>query len=240
MVEFLRKFPFQKMKRRPSKMLPGSGICFCAGDQRAMLFRAGFRRRMRASQGAPTRRLKTCICGSRSRNNYLNFYRAGQSVAKVGFVNGRLTAKIHNKYVYSEKGEGQRYVKLTGSKLVDDERDIKGLRRSVRIARMDVRGVILTTVARKSSSWIVSSGATRTRSTSKWRSRMLSQKNNASRRAWIPLHSNPTAISGRSSFGRPSSRMIPASAEKAPVGRKSSISSTSILSGSAMPIMRLQ
>src|SRR5580704_8115681 len=48
------------------------------------------------------------------RNGYLNFYRAGQSVAKVCFVRqGKLQAKIHNKYVYGKGGSGGSYVTLT-------------------------------------------------------------------------------------------------------------------------------
>jgi hypothetical protein len=48
------------------------------------------------------------------RCGYLNFYRAGQSVAKVSFNRGgKLQAKIHNKYVYGIDGSGQRYVTLT-------------------------------------------------------------------------------------------------------------------------------
>jgi hypothetical protein len=47
------------------------------------------------------------------RNGYLNFYRAGQSVAKVTFDRRRKPqAEIHNKYVYDD-GTGQDYVKLT-------------------------------------------------------------------------------------------------------------------------------
>src|ERR1700724_3290325 len=48
------------------------------------------------------------------RNGYLNFYRAGQSVAKVGFDDGwKLQAKIHSKYVYGKRGRDQSYVTLT-------------------------------------------------------------------------------------------------------------------------------
>ncbi|MDQ6868274.1 MAG: hypothetical protein M3178_07680 [Pseudomonadota bacterium] len=48
------------------------------------------------------------------RNDSLNFYRAGQSVAKVRFDDeGKLQAKIHNKYVYGERGREQSYVTLT-------------------------------------------------------------------------------------------------------------------------------
>jgi hypothetical protein len=46
------------------------------------------------------------------RNGYLNFYRAGQSVANVRFSRGKLQAKIHNKYVYGKDGGGQAYVTL--------------------------------------------------------------------------------------------------------------------------------
>lgn len=50
------------------------------------------------------------------RYGYLNFYRAGQSVAKVSFdKEGKLQAKIHNKYVYGKRGSGQSYVKLTSA-----------------------------------------------------------------------------------------------------------------------------
>jgi hypothetical protein len=50
------------------------------------------------------------------RNGYLNFYRAGQSVAKVRFDRrGKLQAKIHNKYVYGKRGSGQSYVTLTSA-----------------------------------------------------------------------------------------------------------------------------
>jgi hypothetical protein len=52
------------------------------------------------------------------RDGYVNFYRAGQSVANVGFNGGRqLHAKIHNKYVYGKDGSGQSYVKLTSTGL---------------------------------------------------------------------------------------------------------------------------
>src|SRR5258707_475086 len=47
------------------------------------------------------------------RNGYLNFYRAGQSVAKVKFGSGKLQAEIHKKYVYGDDCGEQRYVKLT-------------------------------------------------------------------------------------------------------------------------------
>jgi hypothetical protein len=47
------------------------------------------------------------------RNGYLNFYRAGQSVAKVKFGRRKLQAEIHKKYVYGDDCGGQGYVKLT-------------------------------------------------------------------------------------------------------------------------------
>jgi hypothetical protein len=47
------------------------------------------------------------------RKGSLNFYRAGQSVAKVSFDRRKKPqATIHNKYVY-EDGSGQAYVRLT-------------------------------------------------------------------------------------------------------------------------------
>ncbi len=56
------------------------------------------------------------------RNGYLNFYRNGQSIAKVEFKGGReLQASIHNKYVYGAKGSGQSYVQLTSAGFVDIE-----------------------------------------------------------------------------------------------------------------------
>jgi hypothetical protein len=66
------------------------------------------------------------------RNGYLNLYRGGQSVAKVGFgSNGRLRARIHNKFVYGENGSGQTYITLTSAELLDREtsrrRDYGGL-----------------------------------------------------------------------------------------------------------------
>ena len=42
------------------------------------------------------------------RNGYFNLYRGGQSVAKIGFgSNGRVQARIHNKYVHGKNGNGQ-------------------------------------------------------------------------------------------------------------------------------------
>jgi len=52
------------------------------------------------------------------RNRYLNLYRGGQSVARVGFDRGGgLQAQIHNKYVHGDKGSGQSYVTLTSAGL---------------------------------------------------------------------------------------------------------------------------
>lgn len=58
------------------------------------------------------------------REDYLNFYRAGQSIARVSFGEGGLAAKIHNKYVYGGEGGGQRYVTLSGSLLIDKAQDV--------------------------------------------------------------------------------------------------------------------
>jgi hypothetical protein len=56
------------------------------------------------------------------RNGYLNLYRGGQSVAKIGFDStGGLQARIHNKYVHGDKGAGQTYVTLTSAGLPDQE-----------------------------------------------------------------------------------------------------------------------
>lgn len=50
------------------------------------------------------------------RNGYVNFYRAGQSIAKVSLTAGRTPqARVHNKYVYGLAGEGQSYVRLTAA-----------------------------------------------------------------------------------------------------------------------------
>jgi hypothetical protein len=73
------------------------------------------------------RRLRLAI-----RNGYLNLYRGGQSVAKIGFgSSGCLQARIHNKYVHGEKGSGHTYVTLTSAGLPDQEtsglRDYGGL-----------------------------------------------------------------------------------------------------------------
>jgi hypothetical protein len=55
------------------------------------------------------------------RNGYLNFYRAGQSVANVGFSRGALRAKIHPKYVFGDDAVGQTYVTLTSAGFTDAE-----------------------------------------------------------------------------------------------------------------------
>jgi hypothetical protein len=50
------------------------------------------------------------------RDGSVNFYRAGQSVAKVGLNRwGKLQATIHNKYVYGKDAKGQGYVTLTSA-----------------------------------------------------------------------------------------------------------------------------
>ncbi|MGH8094069.1 MAG: hypothetical protein ACREIF_11450 [Chthoniobacterales bacterium] len=56
------------------------------------------------------------------RNDYLNLYRSGQSVAKIGFGrSGELQARIHDKYIHGDKGVGQTYVTLTSAGLHDQE-----------------------------------------------------------------------------------------------------------------------
>jgi hypothetical protein len=49
------------------------------------------------------------------RGGYLNFYRAGQSVAKVSIAAGsrRLCARIHKKYVFGEGAIGPNYVLMS-------------------------------------------------------------------------------------------------------------------------------
>lgn len=47
------------------------------------------------------------------RGGYLNFYRAGQSVAKVTIVKDKLQCEVHNKYVYGNKGVGPDCVRIT-------------------------------------------------------------------------------------------------------------------------------
>src|SRR5216683_2373357 len=50
------------------------------------------------------------------RNGYVNFYRGGQSVAKVDVDRrGKPRARIHNKYVYGNEGKGKDYVTLTST-----------------------------------------------------------------------------------------------------------------------------
>ena len=64
------------------------------------------------------------------REGYLNFYWGGSRSQKSDFGENGLQAKIHNKYVYGEKGNGQRYVTLTSAGLRDEEtgkRDYEGL-----------------------------------------------------------------------------------------------------------------
>ena len=56
------------------------------------------------------------------RDGYLNFYRAGRSLALVRFgSHGELKAKIHNKFIFGEKGSGQSYVTLTSGGLLESE-----------------------------------------------------------------------------------------------------------------------
>lgn len=50
------------------------------------------------------------------RDGYVNFYRSGQSVARVGFGSrGGLQARIHNKYIYGQEGSGQNYLTVTSA-----------------------------------------------------------------------------------------------------------------------------
>jgi hypothetical protein len=50
------------------------------------------------------------------RKGYLNFYRRGQSVAKVDVDSSeKLRARVHNKYVYGDGGKGNDYVFLTAA-----------------------------------------------------------------------------------------------------------------------------
>jgi hypothetical protein len=66
-----------------------------------------------AGQGAGEYGLRLAV-----RNGYLNFYRCGQSVARVGFGRGGvLRAEVHAKYVRKREGEGQTYARLIGSSL---------------------------------------------------------------------------------------------------------------------------
>jgi hypothetical protein len=57
---------------------------------------------------APADHLRLAI-----RDGYLNFYRAGQSAAKVSVVRHKLQGEIHNKYVYGDQSGRQEYVKIT-------------------------------------------------------------------------------------------------------------------------------
>jgi hypothetical protein len=71
--------------------------------------------------GADTKHLRLAI-----RNGYLNFYRLGQSVARVAFDrSGAPEAKIHNKYVEGGIGD-QSYVLLKGGRLMSSKRDDLG------------------------------------------------------------------------------------------------------------------
>jgi hypothetical protein len=59
------------------------------------------------------------------RDGYVNFYRGGQSIAKVGFGSrGGLQARIHNKYIYGDEGSGQSYLTVTSAGVAD--RNIPG------------------------------------------------------------------------------------------------------------------
>ena len=56
------------------------------------------------------------------RDGYLNFYRSGQSVAKVGFGrDGGLQARIHNKYLRGDQGFGRVYDTVTAAGVPDQE-----------------------------------------------------------------------------------------------------------------------
>ena len=56
------------------------------------------------------------------RNKYLNLYRDGQSVAKIGFDRGgELQARIHNKYVYGDDGSGNVYVTVNSEGIPDQQ-----------------------------------------------------------------------------------------------------------------------
>jgi hypothetical protein len=59
------------------------------------------------------------------RHGYVNFYRAGQSFAKISFdITGKLQAKIHNKYVDGEQGSGQLYITLNATGLYNEKMGI--------------------------------------------------------------------------------------------------------------------
>src|SRR6266404_4965592 len=54
------------------------------------------------------------------RDGYVNFYRGGQSIARVGFGSrGGLQARIHNKYIYGDEGSGQNYLTVTSAGVAD-------------------------------------------------------------------------------------------------------------------------
>ena len=53
------------------------------------------------------------------RDGYMNFYRGGQSIAKVSFGRDGLQAKIHNKYVYGGEATGKDYVTLASTGFQD-------------------------------------------------------------------------------------------------------------------------
>ncbi len=77
---------------------------------------AGLRTDQLDELGADKRKLEDDQAGLRLaiRRGYLNFYQAGQSVAKIGFgTNKKLQALIHNKYILGESGQGNGYVKMT-------------------------------------------------------------------------------------------------------------------------------
>jgi hypothetical protein len=58
------------------------------------------------------------------RDGYMNFYRAGQSVAMVKFVRGKLQGEIHNKYVAGDEDSGQGYVKIADGRLKNHDGSI--------------------------------------------------------------------------------------------------------------------
>jgi hypothetical protein len=77
------------------------------------------------------------------RNGYMNFYRAGQSIAKVSFGRDGLQAMIHNKYVYGGNDTGQGYVTLTSKEFPERETGrlvpYKGLQEWISNANRHVR-----------------------------------------------------------------------------------------------------
>lgn len=60
------------------------------------------------------RRLRLAI-----RDGYVNFYRGGQSVARVGFGSGGLQARVHNKYIYGQGSSDQSYLTVTSAGVAD-------------------------------------------------------------------------------------------------------------------------